>query len=249
MFEIELLDKIAILKLNRGITNPLNLDFIENILKKLNTLKTDENLNALILTTNNNKFFSIGFDLPELQKKKIVEVEKFYRTFNQLCIELHSFPKPTIAVLTGHAIAGGCILSLCCDYRFISDGRKLMGLNEIKLGIPIPCPAYFILEQIVGTRNTKLIIESGEFYEPEELLKLGLVDQVLPDEHILDNAITFIQTISSYPKNTIRLNLKNSKEKTLSLISSKLDDDVHNFLTCWQTGEVQSLLSEAVKKY
>lgn len=77
-------------------------------------------------------------------------------------LALYTLPKPVVAAITGHAIAGGCILALCCDYRFISEGRKLMGLNEVKLGVPVPYLADRVLHALVGTRYAREIIESGE---------------------------------------------------------------------------------------
>ena len=99
--------------------------------------------------------------------------------------KLFTFPKPTAAAISGHAIAGGCILTLCCDYRYIAEGRKLMGLNEIKLGVPVPYVADCILRSLVGFRHAREIMESGDFYQPETSFQKGLVDAVLPLENVL----------------------------------------------------------------
>jgi len=132
-------------------------------------IKHDANVKGIVLTSSNEKFFSIGFDIPGLFEFSKEDLSNFYRSFNQLSIALNTLPKPTIAAITGHAIAGGCILALCCDYRFIAEGRKLMGPNEIKLGVPIPYPADCILRSLVGTRNAREITDNGDFYEPEKL--------------------------------------------------------------------------------
>jgi enoyl-CoA hydratase/carnithine racemase len=71
---------------------------------------------------------------------------------DSMCLEMLTISKPLVAGIAGHAIAGGCILSLCCDYRFISEGRKLIGLNEIKLGVPVPYVADCILRKLIGHR-------------------------------------------------------------------------------------------------
>ena len=109
--------------------------------------------------------------------------------FNQVCMELYTMPKPTVAAVTGHAIAGGCILALCCDYRFAAEGRKLMGLNEIRLGVPVPYLADCVLRQIVGARNAREIMETGEFYLPEQSLQIGMIDRVLPLEKVVADSI------------------------------------------------------------
>ena len=69
-------------------------------------------------------------------------------------------------------------MAICCDYRVIASGKKLMGLNEIKLGVPVPYPGDVILKQIIGTRYAQMIMEMGEFFGPEQLMQMGMVNQV-----------------------------------------------------------------------
>ena len=73
-------------------------------------------------------------------------------------------------------------MALCCDYRFIAEGRKLMGLNEVKLGVPVPYLGDCILRHLVGARHARDIMDTGDFYHPEVLLQMGMVDQALPLE-------------------------------------------------------------------
>jgi len=167
----EFRDEVAVLKLNRGVTNALNLQLVSQLAENLQTVRDDSDVQGLVLSSFNEKFFSIGFDIPELIKLTIDDFRVFYQVYNRICVDLYTLPKPTIAAITGHAIAGGCILALCCDYRFIAEGRKLMGLNEIKLGIPVPYPGDCILQHVVGTRNAREIMGTGEFYDPEVLLQ------------------------------------------------------------------------------
>jgi enoyl-CoA hydratase/carnithine racemase len=141
MIRTEYHDKVAVVKLNRGITNALNLQLVNELAETLHGVKHDSDVHSLVLGSSNEKFFSIGFDVPELFELTKSDFKFFYQTFNRVCLDLYTLPKPTIAVITGHAIAGGAILALCCDYRFIAEGRKLMGLNEIRLGVPVPYPS------------------------------------------------------------------------------------------------------------
>ncbi|MEE8391251.1 MAG: enoyl-CoA hydratase/isomerase family protein [Anaerolineae bacterium] len=130
-------DRVAIVKLNRPVTNALNLQLVDELTETLQNVRHDANVHSLVLGSSNEKFFSIGFDIPQLFELDRESFTKFYQAFNRVCLDLYTLPKPTVAAIPGHAIAGGCILALCCDYRLIAQGRKLMGLNEIKLGVPI----------------------------------------------------------------------------------------------------------------
>jgi len=175
MLGVEIQDSVAVAKLSRGVTNAFNLELVDELLKLILDLKFKDQVRALVLTSSNEKFFSIGFDIPQLFELSPEDFQLYYQKFNQMCLALYTFPKPTVAAITGHAIAGGCILALCCDYRVIADERQLMGLNEIKLGVPVPYLADCILRSLVGVRAARLIMESGDFYPPLQLFQMGMV--------------------------------------------------------------------------
>ena len=115
LLRIEYQDKTYTVRLNRGVTNALNLELIRELTEILNKFKKNPAAQGLILTGSNEKFFSIGFDIPQLFGFTESDFKTFYKSYNQLCLNLYTLPKPTIAAITGHAIAGGCILALCCD--------------------------------------------------------------------------------------------------------------------------------------
>ncbi len=240
---------MAVLKLDHGVTNTINLEVINELAKVLKTVKTDTNIHALVLSSTNDKFFSIGFDIPQLYNLSKEDFKLFYERFNESCIELYTFPKPTVAAITGHAIAGGCILALCCDYRIIGKGRKLMGLNEIKLGVPVPYLADGVLQNLVGIRNSREIVELGEFYHSEELLQMGIVDQVLPLEDVLLKSIEKAQSIGSIPQDTYRIIKRNRVEVTESQIRAHWKEKQRSFIECWYSKEARELLQKAMKKF
>jgi enoyl-CoA hydratase/carnithine racemase len=246
---VDIKDDVAVFKLQRSVTNPLNLDFLKEISSNLHDLEKNPKVRAIVLTSTNDKFFSIGFDLPYLITLKMDDVEIFYTTYNQLSVQLFSFPKPVVAAINGHAIAGGCILALCCDYRFISEGRKLMGLNEIKLGLPVPYPGDRILHQIVGSQYAKEIMEIGEFYPPEASLQMGMVDQVFPLEQVLAKSIERAKLLGNYPAHAYMKIKENRVEKVKDEIQKSLEEKQRYFLKCWEKDETQNLLKEATKKF
>jgi enoyl-CoA hydratase/carnithine racemase len=246
---VEIKDNVAVLKLQRSVTNALNLDFLNKISSNLHDLEKDPQVRAIVLTSANDKFFAIGFDLPYLIELEKEGVETFYTTYNQLSVDLFSFPKPVVAAINGHAIAGGCILTLCCDYRYISEGRKLMGLNEIKLGLPVPYPGDRILHQIVGAQYAKEIMEVGEFYTPDISLEMGMVNQVFPSEQVLSKSIEKAKLLGEYPAHAYKMIKQNRVEKVKNEILGSLEEKQQYFLKCWDKDETQNLLKEAIKKF
>jgi enoyl-CoA hydratase/carnithine racemase len=249
MVEIEEHKNVTVLRMTNGVTNPINLDFVKEISDNLKTLKEDSSVEGVVLTGNNDKFFSIGFDLPTLYKQEKNEIRTFYVAYNRLSLLLYTYPKPTVAALTGHAIAGGCILALCCDYRVIGSGRKLMGLNEIKLGLPVPYPGDIILKEIIGTRYAQMIMEMGEFYGPEELMQMGMVNQIEKQKMVLDKAIEQAKLLGDYPNQAFSMIKRNRVDRVKELILKDLDEKENYFLKCWFSDETRKLLKEAKKKF
>ncbi len=249
MIETDYCGKVAIIKLNRGVINSLNLKLIKELAKILKKEKANSAVNSLVLTSSNEKFFSIGFDIPYLIKLKKKDFRVFYRAFNRLSLELYTYPKPVIAAITGHATAGGCILAICCDYRLIAEGRKLMSLNEVELGVPVPYAADRILRELVGFRNAREIMGTGEFYESEQLLQMGVVDEVLPLKQVLKKSIEKAKMLGSLPQQAFTI-IKNNRTETVRAQAEKYQKKEEGiFIDCWYSKEAQKRLRKAMEKF
>jgi len=249
MISLEYHKKVAIVKLQRSITNPINLKLVTELMSVLQKVWNDSKIGSMILSSANDKFFSIGFNIPELIELDRKDFRHFYRLFNKLCIALYTLPLPVIASLTGHAVAGGCILALCCDYRFIAEGRKLMGLNEIKLGVSIPYPSYCILLDLAGTRYTREIVELGEFYEPEDSFKMGIIDKVLPHDELIQFSLQKAEQLASLPREAYAVIKKGRTEPIENHILERLKEKEERFIDLWFSAEARELLKQAMKKF
>jgi enoyl-CoA hydratase/carnithine racemase len=249
MIDLSHEDAVAVIKLNHGITNAINQRCVAELSEVLQSLKSDPKVDGLVLSSTNDKFFSIGFDIPELYELSKEDFRLFYQSFNQVCMDLYTIPKPTIAAITGHAIAGGTILSLCCDYRFIADERKLMGLNEIKLGVPVPYLTDCILQSLVGTRVARDIIDSGEFFEPEKLIQMGMVDQKLPLEDVLERSIEKVRLICSMSKEAFETIKQNRVEMIEARVLAQWETKQGIFIELWYSEKSRKRLKEAMEKF
>jgi enoyl-CoA hydratase/carnithine racemase len=247
--QVEHHGKVVLVKLNRPVTNALDLQLVQELGEALHRVKHDSDVHGIVLGSSNEKFLSIGFDIPQLFELPRQDFTFFYRTFNRVSVDLYTLPKPTVAAITGHAIAGGCILALCCDYRFIAKGRKLMGLNEIKLGVPVPYPADCILRQIVGVRLARQIMESGEFYQSEELCHKGVVDQVLPLEQVVPKSIEKAGSLGALPQAPFAMIKGNRVEMVEAQILTHLEEKERFFIECWYSDEGRERLREAMEKF
>jgi len=247
MIQTEYHEEVVLIKLAHGITNALNLELINELSESLQKAIQD-NVRGLVLTSSNEKFFSIGHDLRNLYELSKEDFTLFYEAFNQFCIDLFTSPIPTVAAITGHAIAGGCALTLCCDYRFIAEGRKLMGFNVVRLGIPVPYTVMCILQNIVGYRTARDIADSGEFYPSKNLLRMGMVDCVLPLEEVVPKAIEKAQLLGRLPQNAFAITKRDRTESIKAQILARLKEKEELFIECWYSEEGRRLLGEAMER-
>jgi 3,2-trans-enoyl-CoA isomerase len=175
---------IATVTLQRGKVNALNEPMVEEIGDLFRTLETDTAVKSIIFT-GSGKFFSFGFDVPEFLQYPKEDFVNYLEKFTNLYTYLFQFPKPVVAALNGHTIAGGCMLATACDVRIMASGKGKISLNEITFGAPVFAGSAEMLRFSVGSRNAQAILYSGAMYSAEDAFQLGLVDQV-SSEHTLE---------------------------------------------------------------
>ncbi len=249
LVRVEYHGHVGVLILQRGVTNPFNLELVRAIQEQLQLLRDKPEVRSIVITGSNHKFFSIGFDIPELFELDRDGFREYYQAYNRMSLDLYTLPKPTVAAITGHAIAGGTIFALCCDYRIIAGGRKLMGLNEIKLGVPVPYPGDCVLRQLVGDRVARNVMESGDFYEPETLYDIGMVDQVLELDEVLPAALKFAETMGAFSGEAYQVIKRNRVEMVEARIREQLEEKERIFIDCWYSESTRAQLKEAMKTF
>jgi enoyl-CoA hydratase/carnithine racemase len=249
LIQTEIKEKVIVLKFSRGVTNAINLSLVKELSESIKRATESKDIQGIVLTGSNNKFFSIGFDIPGLYDLSKEDFSVFYKSFNKVCIDLYTVPIPTIVAITGHATAGGCILALCCDYRFISKGRKLMGMNEIKLGVPIPYPVDCILRQTVDAYTALEIVSTGDFFLPDVLLRMGMVDEVLPLEEVFPKSIEKVKVLGKSLSESYGMNKQKRVEPVKAEILEYLEEKEERFINLWYSENVRELLKAAMEKF
>jgi enoyl-CoA hydratase/carnithine racemase len=243
---LEAYDAIAVLRLNNGVTNAISPEFVDDLSATVKQIKNQ--FKGLVLA-GGGKFFCIGLDLPTLLQLDRPDMTEFYIRFNQAVLDLYTLPMPTAVAIDGHAIAGGAIIAMSSDFRFVSSGRKLIGFNEVKIGVPVPYLADLMLRQITGDRCATEMMFSGEFFEPQQAQKVGLIDDVFSPEDLEEKAVAKISELAALPPYGMAV-IKNSRiEAVRSRYEEMRSADADWFLNCWFKPAVQELLQEAAKKF
>jgi enoyl-CoA hydratase/carnithine racemase len=244
--KIEAHDDVAILRLSNGVTNAISPALVDDLANALDQAKKE--FKGFILA-GGTKFFSIGFDLPALLQLDRPAMADFYFKFNQTAMDFYTAPVPTACAIAGHAIAGGTILALTADFRLASSGRKLMGLNEVKIGVPVPFLADLMLRQIVGDRAATQLNYRGEFLEPEQAKKIGLLDDICPAEQLDQKTIEIVADLAELPPHGFKLIKTNRVEEIHLRFKEKSKVKITMFLDCWYNPAAQELLKKAAEKF
>jgi len=184
---VEKRDNIAIMELNRPKAHALNKRLVTDLQQVLLNLREDKNVEGAILTAKGS-IFCAGLDVVELYGYDEDGMDTFWEDFGRLLRDLVSFPKPLIAAINGHAPAGGCVLAMCCDYRFMAEGQGRIGLNEVPVGIVIPKPIVELARHVVGDTRASDMIFHGALLFPEQAGAFGLVHATVPPEQLMEMA-------------------------------------------------------------
>lgn len=151
MLRLETRDHISRLVMNHGKVNVMDIEFCRELIQHLETLEQDS-CRALILS-GNERVFSAGVDLKRWLAEGEDYVEPFLLELERVMERMFVFPKPVIAVIQGHAVAGGCMMAAACDYRLIAPQARI-GIPELRVGVPLPMMA---IDQIPEDAGMKLI--------------------------------------------------------------------------------------------
>ncbi len=241
-------DHVAVATFNRT-TNTINAQLVVDLEELVQTARKKSAAIGLVVTGGSEKFFSMGFDLPEIFPLSREEFTVFFKRFNRLCLDLFTLSKPTMAAIPGHAVAGGNILALCFDYRFIAAGHKLMGLNEIKLGVPLPYVCDCMLRNQIGYRHARTVADSGDFFKPPQLLEMGMIDRILKPHRLLPEAVRHVRRIGETSLPAFTMIKRNRVEKVVAEIAEQLEAREEIFVDSWYSDETRKRLQQAMEKF
>jgi len=193
-------DEIAVLKMNAPPINALSRPFLADLQKAIQDVEKDEDIRALILTSNKPGIFSAGLDIKEMWRRPEEDVRKFWVQLQDTFRTLYASPLLTVAAINGTSPAGGCLLSISCDHRVMGDHPKFqIGLNETKLGLV--APKWFTLPfiDLVGPRRAERYLYLGHLLPVSEALEVGLIDEAVPPQEVLERATEAAESYLNVP--------------------------------------------------
>ncbi len=211
-------DRVAIVTINRPDKgNALSPDVLKEIEDLFTELSAREDVNVIVLT-GGEKLFSAGFDLNYIRILEKVSNEEFVALFHRAYRAIMFCAQPVIAAVGGPAIAGGFDLTLMCDIRYASERAKF-GQREIALSLtPVLDPFW----RIVGLGRAKELALTGRIYDAIEAERIGYVNKVFPEGHLLDRVKEIAKTMASYDREC----LKQTKQLSHAVLSGNVETNM-----------------------
>ncbi|KWW99567.1 enoyl-CoA hydratase [Carbonactinospora thermoautotrophica] len=183
---LEVSDGIGTIRLDRPPMNALNTQVQEELRAAAHEAAERKDVRAVIVY-GGEKVFAAGADIKEMATMTYTEMVDRSGDLQSAFTAVAKIPKPVVAAITGYALGGGCELALCADFRVAGEKAKL-GQPEILLGIIPGAGGTQRLSRLVGPARAKDLIFTGRFVDAAEALRIGLVDQVVPDEKVYEAA-------------------------------------------------------------
>lgn len=218
MINRDTIDDIAILRLAHGKVNAMDAELLEAVAAELDAAAG--NAKAIVLTGSRSAF-SAGVDLFRILDGGDAYLDRFLPALDHTLRKLFGLPIPVVAAINGHAIAGGCLLALACDYKIMSGGR--IGVPELSVGVPFPVTALEIVRFAVSSSTLQKIVYTGATLTPEEALGAGLVDELAAPDALEARTLDLARQLASIPKATFRLTKGHLRAEATERIS-KMDD-------------------------
>ena len=177
----------AVLTLAHGKANALDIELCEALTARFQELRGSD-AKAVVLT-GQGKIFSAGVDLKRLSEGGAAYVRQFLPALHKLYATVFHFPKPVVAAINGHAIAGGCVLACCADRRIMANDVGRIGVTELLVGVPFPALAFEIVRFAVPARHLPEFTLSGATYTTDAALDRGWIDEIAEPSELLEDAI------------------------------------------------------------
>jgi enoyl-CoA hydratase len=241
-YGLEWRDRLALVRLTCGKANALNPGSLTAIDRALDEAAGGD-ARGLVLT-GYDRFFSAGLDLVTLYGFERAAMDQFMARFDAVMLRVFSFPRPVVAAVGGHAVAGGGILALACDLRVMGAGAGRVGLNEIRLGVPFPASALEIVRYAVPAGSVERVLYEGELHDPRSARALGLVTAVV-DGDAVPAALEACAHLAAMPTGAFETIKATLKGPSVNRARATLDPLRRAFVDAWYAPDGRRLIGEA----
>ncbi|GAB3197033.1 enoyl-CoA hydratase/isomerase family protein [Geodermatophilus arenarius] len=189
-------DGVAVLRIEHGRVGALDVELLDALTEAVTAS------DRALVVTGTGSSFSAGVDLRRILDGGPSYTEQLLTALSRTFRAVFDHPRPTVAAVNGHAIAGGCVLALACDLRLMSAGR--IGLTELAVGVPFPTAALEITRHALGSRAGRVLL-GAQAVDRERALTLGMVDELPEPGDLLPRAVALARELAARSPESYRL--------------------------------------------
>ncbi len=236
MIEVTELNGVAVLQMRHGKANALDVDLCTALKTTLEQVATTS---KAVVLTGQEKIFSAGVDLVRLLKDGEDYRGALLKALGDALHALLTHPKPLIAAINGHAIAGGCILACAADHRIMIREHGRIGVPELTVGVPFPPMALEILRFAVPPQHFRQLVFRGLTYTPDRAHACGLVDELVAVEALSDRARTCALELAAIPPHAFALTKSQAVRPVVERLQQQWTQDMDAKVNkAWNSAEI-----------
>lgn len=246
MMEVTRAGRVAVVRMAHGKANAMDLEMLRALRETLSSTLISE-ARAVVLT-GTGTIFSAGVDLPRIAAGGRSYLEAFLPEMSACFLELFAFPKPVLAAINGHAIAGGCILACACDHRLMAKGTGTIGIPELKVGVPFPAAALEIVRHVLSPSVAYEAVYLGRTYRVDDALQRGFVDELVEPGALLDRTVAVAEELAGFPAATFARVKRDLKRLVIENWERLAPEHDRETLEAWASTEVQDSIRAYVAR-
>lgn len=226
---------VFVATLDKPPANAIDETLLADLTEAVRIAASDDAVRAFVLT-GSGRFFCSGFDFAAPRRDDTVAVE-LYELYRTCHLELFSLPKPTVAVVNGHAVAGGLVLVLACDLRIAGRSADRIGFTEVAVGASFPRVAFEIVQaRLTNAALGELLLGAG-LYEAKDGLRLGLFDELVSPQDVVSVGLERAARLGAYSRDAYAFTKGQIIENALARIRAETPEDAMRAMSVWISEE------------
>jgi enoyl-CoA hydratase len=236
VLDIERRSGVVVIKVQHGKVNALDLELLHAITATIRGAAEEQG----VVLTGVGRAFCAGVDLRRIADGGALYLREFLPALSETFMTIFDYPRPIIAAVNGHAIAGGCVIAAACDVRLMSQGT--IGLAELAVGVAFPTSALEILRHAVGPFVSRLVL-TGELLDAARAQSVGLIDFVEAPEAIVDSAVHRARKLAQVPAEVFTFSKRQLQRQARERIATLRAEDDAAVVDLWSSTGVQAAIS------
>ena len=250
MIDLNQQGDIAVLRMTHGKANALDAEFCNGLADTFAGIGSSPA--RAVIVVGSGSIFSAGVDLVRISSEGAPYVRQFLPALHRLFDAAFNLPKPMVAAVNGHAMAGGCVLACCADVRVAARGNGRIGITEMLVGVPFPALAFEVMRYAAKAQYLPDMTLTGATYLADEARERGLVDQVAEPAELMDRALAEAKRLAALPAATFAATKAQMHQRVsdhMSQHGARIDARVEQIWTSDEAlSNIRAFVTKTIKK-